>query len=88
MTATRRARPAESVVIRTSAGRRLTVGHLTLERAVSIGRVVLRVADRQSEGGHVWVSLTVTEAHGLADALLAQAAEVERRCGADGASGE
>jgi hypothetical protein len=78
----------EAATIHTCAGRRLSVEHLMLEGAVSIGRVVLRISDRQVDCGQAWASLTLAEARGLADALLAQAAEVERRCRARGANAE
>jgi putative redox protein len=78
----------EPATIHTCTGRRLSVGNLTLEEAVPIGRVVLRITARRAEHGQVWASLTPAEARGLADALLAQAAEVERRCQARGVGGE
>ena len=68
------------VAIRTSCGRMVSVGRLTLEEVAPIGRVVLRMDCQRAERDHLWASLTADEARRLAENLLAQAASVEGRC--------
>jgi hypothetical protein len=79
--ATQRPTQAEQpATIRTSGGRQVDVERLTLEEMAPIGRVVLRITCQSVESDYLWASLTPTEARQLAEQLLAQAAEVERRC--------
>lgn len=69
------------VAIRTSCGRTVSVGRLTLEEVAPIGRVVLRMDRQHADRDHLWASLTAAEARRLAEHLLTQAAFVERRRG-------
>jgi putative redox protein len=75
-----RGHAGEPATIRTSAGRQMSVGRLTLDEVAPIGRVVLRVTCQRAERDHLWASLTAAEARQLAADLLTQAATVERRC--------
>lgn len=79
MATQRRAGAEERATMLTDGGREVKVGRLTLEEAVPIGRVILRVTCRRAERGHLWASLTAAEARRLAADLLGQAAAVERR---------
>lgn len=77
--AARRARTEQPETIRTSGGRQVSVGRLTLGEVAPIGRVILRISCRWTERDHLWASLTAAEARQVAEHLLTQVAAVERR---------
>ena len=67
--------------LRTSCGRKLTVGRLALGDARHpAARVFVDLGDCPGCDGSGWAGLTVVEARQLAQAVLAQAAAAEREC--------
>jgi hypothetical protein len=68
--------------VRTSCGREVTVGRLTLGDALRpAGRVFLDLGGLPGGDETGWAGLTVDEARQLAQAVLFQAAAAERECG-------
>ena len=73
--------------LRTSCGRELTVGRLSLGDARHpAARVFVGLGECPGCEGTGWAGLTVAEARQLARAVLAQAAAAERECQAYAAS--
>ncbi len=69
---------------RTSCGRELTTGRLTLgDTANPVSRVFVDLGDCPGCEDTHWASLTVPEARRLAACLLAEAAAAERECAHD-----
>ncbi len=67
--------------LRTSCGREVTVGRLTLgDTRHPTARVFLDLGSCPGCEGSVWAGLTVAEARLLAAAILTQAAAAERDC--------
>jgi hypothetical protein len=67
--------------VRTSCGREVTVGRLSLGDAHHpTGRIFVDLGECPDSGGTSWAGLTVAEARQLAQAILSQAAAAEREC--------